>query len=945
MIDLADNRIEEINQGVFAGLNVMVFLNLSNNFNAKINGRAFNDLGNVLLLDIWNIDLRNIERGAFLRLNRLFYLYHEASLRKDLRENVNFLSSARLNLWEYTFLMNVQKADLEGEKAVLWLLGHLLIGNDETQSLLTWVGLSLLDSSYGKNQTTDERVLKFSRMLRSYIISRNVTVIETWHLAFISSYLLQSTETVPIIPFINLSNTRIRRIGRGVLEIVPDILWLDLAVNSMRRVENHIFYGQESLLRLNLSNNEIVEIEEFAFNGLTRLVDLDLSKNNIRAIYGNSFAGLFALLQVFLSDNPLLVIDGNAFAHTPRLTGLHLSRSNTTEVAQDLLAGVPKLCLLYLRDNHLQRLAPGTFIDNDYLLRLYVENNDITVLENGTFLGLEQLWSLYLSNNNITFIEAGAFDGLKNLWWLILVNAGIHRIERNTFHGLETLFYMDLSKNNLRMIESNSFENLETLTELDLSRNGIIEIKGDAFVGLENLVTLDLSHNNISAIDSRTFKDLDSLYALNLSTNFIQRLLPNSFSNQAQLTYLDLSYNPITVVEPNAFANLSRLEYLLLAGAELRIVDGNTVSPLKSLKALSTSDTRLCCLLQDRMNTTCTSTVPSNPLDTCGSLFPSGVLRVFGWLMGLSALIGNCGVLYYRLYHEQDSRAQNQLIANLAVADCVMAVYMIVVTSADLHFGSNYFLAAPLWRDSVMCKFAGSLAFLSSEASVISLSLITLDRFTCIVFPFGSWRMTHRMCRIILSITWIIVLVISIPSMIDSSKIPDFYGQSDVCIGLPLHLTSGETGVLVTTKESEWSRDYTVTFLPLDNAKRPPWLYSIVVFIGINLFSFIFIAICYIIMFIKVRRSSKATKNTASRSREIKVARRMAILIGTDFACWMPIILMGILSQTNTVDIPTTLYAWSVIFILPINSSLNPMLYTFMYYLDKGKKPPKNRRA
>ncbi|XP_071486618.1 G-protein coupled receptor GRL101-like [Diadema antillarum] len=458
------------------------------------------------------------------------------------------------------------------------------------------------------------------------------------------------------------------------------------------------------------------------------------------------------------------------------------------------------------------------------------------------------------------------------------------------------------------------------------------------FLGLEKLWSLYLSNNNITFIEAGAFDGLKNLWWLILVNAGIHRIERNTFHGLDTLFYLDLSYNPITVVEPHAFANLSRLEYLLLAGAKLRIVDGNTVSPLKSLKALSTSDTRLCCLLQDHTNTTCTSTVPSNPLDTCGSLFPSGVLRVFGWLMGLSALIGNCLVLYFRLYHEQDSKVQNQLIANLAVADCVMAVYMIVITSADLHFGSKYFLAAPLWRDSVMCKFAGSLAFLSSEASVISLSLITLDRFTYIVFPFGSWRITHRMCRIILSITWIIVLVISIPSMIDSSKIPDFYGQSDVCIGLPLHLTSGETGVLVTTKESEWSRDYTVTFLPLDNAKRPPWLYSIVVFIGINLLSFIFIVVCYVVMFVKVSRSSKVKTNSASRSREIKVARRMAILIGTDFACWMPIILMGILSQTGTVEIPITLYAWSAIFILPINSSLNPMLYTFMYYLDKGKK-------
>ncbi|XP_072166480.1 G-protein coupled receptor GRL101-like [Diadema setosum] len=402
-----------------------------------------------------------------------------------------------------------------------------------------------------------------------------------------------------------------------------------------------------------------------------------------------------------------------------------------------------------------------------------------------------------------------------------------------------------------------------------------------------------------------------------MSQNCITSLPSAAFKGVDSALMLSLGDNDITEIEPEAFHGLSRL------------------------LVLSTSDTRLCCLVANSTN--CTSTVPTNPLDTCGSLFPSVVLRVFGWLMGLTALIGNCVVLYLRLFQAQESKVQNRLIASLALADCVMAVYMLIITSADLRFASDYFLNAPLWRNSGLCRFAGFLAFLSSEASVISLTLITIDRFVCIVFPFGGWKITTKWCRIMLCITWLSVFVISLPTLIDNSKIPDFYGQSDVCIGLPLHLSSGGTGVLVTTKETEWSRDFTVTFESLSSKKRPPWIYSIVVFICMNLLSFIFIAVCYIVMFVKVRRSGKESTNTASRSREIKMARRMAILIGTDLTCWMPIILMGILSQTGTVTIPTSLYAWSVIFILPINSSLNPMLYTFMSYSDKGKRTPRSK--
>ena len=62
---------------------------------------------------------------------------------------------------------------------------------------------------------------------------------------------------------------------------------------------------------------------------------------------------------------------------------------------------------------------------------------------------------------------------------------------------------------------------------------------------------------------------------------------------------------------------------------------------------------------------------------------------------------------------------------------------------------------------------------------------------------------------------------------------------------------------------------------------------------------------------------------------QVKLAMRMAVIVGTDFICWMPIIFMGLLSASGAVEIPADIYAWTAVFILPLNSSLNPYLYTF----------------
>ncbi|XP_072017120.1 uncharacterized protein [Amphiura filiformis] len=56
----------------------------------------------------------------------------------------------------------------------------------------------------------------------------------------------------------------------------------------------------------------------------------------------------------------------------------------------------------------------------------------------------------------------------------------------------------------------------------------------------------------------------------------------------------------------------------------------------------------------------------------------------------------------------------------------------------------------------------------------------------------------------------------------------------------------------------------------------------------------------------------------------------MGFLVFSDMCCWMPIIAMVILALTGAVDIPPISYAWIAVFVLPLNSSLNPYLYTII---------------
>lgn len=104
---------------------------------------------------------------------------------------------------------------------------------------------------------------------------------------------------------------------------------------------------------------------------------------------------------------------------------------------------------------------------------------------------------------------------------------------------------------------------------------------------------------------------------------------------------------------------------------------------------------------------------------------------------------------------------------------------------------------------------------------------------------------------------------------------------------------------------------------------------------------------CYLSIYVTVKRSANQTINTrkTNAAQQIEFAMRMAFLVGTDFVCWMPIIVMGFLSLTKITTIPAIMYVWSAVFLLPINSSLNPYIFTILTREMSKHQAKRNKRG
>ena len=181
-------------------------------------------------------------------------------------------------------------------------------------------------------------------------------------------------------------------------------------------------------------------------------------------------------------------------------------------------------------------------------------------------------------------------------------------------------------------------------------------------------------------------------------------------------------------------------------------------------------------------------------------LLSDRALLVVMWLIGLGALSGNVLVLVWRKRDTSTNVVNSILLQNLAASDLIMGIYMLIIASADIYFGDNFPMQSGSWRSGMTCRIAGTLSIISSEASVFFVTLISIDRFIVIRFPYSIRRLRKHSVRIVAIMTWAVSLVLGIVPSVLSGFSYKFYDNSHVCIGLPLSLTK----IYETEKNSTW---------------------------------------------------------------------------------------------------------------------------------------------
>ncbi|XP_073830173.1 leucine-rich repeat-containing G protein-coupled receptor 1 [Musca autumnalis] len=284
----------------------------------------------------------------------------------------------------------------------------------------------------------------------------------------------------------------------------------------------------------------------------------------------------------------------------------------------------------------------------------------------------------------------------------------------------------------------------------------------------------------------------------------------------------------------------------------------------------------------------------ANALNPCEDVMGYQWLRISVWIVVALAVIGNVAVLVVILSIKSESPSVPRfLMCHLAFADLCLGLYLLLIASIDSHSMGEYFNYAYDWQYGAGCKVAGFLTVFASHLSVFTLTVITIERWLAITHAlYLNHRIKLRPAAYIMMGGWIYSIIMSSLPLFGISN----YSSTSIC--LPMEI-----------------RD------PFDTV-------YLVAIMGLNGVAFFIIAICYGQIYLSLGEETRHAHSTSTG--EMSVAKKMALLVFTNFACWAPIAFFGLTALSGYPLINVTKSKILLVFVYPLNSCADPYLYAIL---------------
>ena len=366
-------------------------------------------------------------------------------------------------------------------------------------------------------------------------------------------------------------------------------------------------------------------------------------------------------------------------------------------------------------------------------------------------------------------------------------------------------------------------------------------------------------------------------------------------------------------------------------------------------------------------------------------------IKCFCWIMGILAFLFNLftvvrGISSMKKCTTEGMMTSKVLMNLIGCGDFLIGVYLIILSIYDsIVYGDKYCENQAVWLTGAACLSLGVISTIGSQLSLFSMTVMSCIR----IHGISSMRIPgpidkKAVCRIASLALAIIGCALAVAIIPLAPSLENYFVQGmyydpayKVFIGFPnkdrhvkilnsYYKVDSESSRENITSETPWSeiaekvdgmfsQEYgTLTrkpvhfygndgvclfkyFVRTNDARRSrtsvegvdtndPVVWTM---LGVNLFCFIIISLCYIAITVKTRKSveDSGQQDNSNRMREVvAVQKKVMIIIATDFLCWVPFIIISGLHNLQYIN-ASFWYATFAMIVLPLNSVINPLIY------------------
>ncbi|XP_072533601.1 lutropin-choriogonadotropic hormone receptor [Salminus brasiliensis] len=601
-----------------------------------------------------------------------------------------------------------------------------------------------------------------------------------------------------------------------------------------------------------------------------------------------------------------------------------ISCNRATETRAVKHSSVSRLVLNYI---HLKSIPSLCFDGLKGVKRIEIAQSvTLETIETQAFNNLLNLSEISIQNTrSLVHIRQQAFNNLPKMRYLSISNTGIAVFpDLTSISSLEASFMLDICDNlHLQSIPPNAFTGMTSEdTTMNLYNNGFREIQNHAFNGTKIDILILKNNRNLQTIHTEAFRgalgptvlDLSSTALETLPTRGLQtvqklvaqsafslkRLPPlNGLENlrEAQLTYPShccalLSWNTYREAPSSGLRNGSSYcdeQKLLAMRSDEAASDESNMGedPFSMSGPFGTVDFEYPELDSCQTRPVLLCSPEADAFNPCEDIVGFEFLRVAIWFINILAIAGNLTVLLVLFASRCKLTVPRFLMCNLAFADFCIGVYLLMIATVDLRTRSHYSQHAIEWQTGAGCGIAGFLSVFGGELSVYTLCTITVERWHTITHALRlERRLDLPQATAIMAAGWLLCLIMALLPLLGISS----YSKVSMC--LPMDIET-----------------------PLAQA-------YIILLLLFNVGAFLVICCCYVRIYAAVRHPE-----VPGRTADAKIAKRMAVLIFTDFLCMAPISFFAISAAFKVPLITVTNSKILLVLFYPINSCANPFLY------------------